>query len=135
MKFCVLVFSVIALSACGVLKSLSPNEGKDVSVSGYSKDANAVVNIEELHMVSAYELAATRSTNKMLDESVDIYEKKPQPKIYVKKIEKVTENLPNGLYRAQNAIDEKGNSRRNHGFKNYNQKSGWFLEILQFLLL
>ncbi len=53
-----------------------------------------------------YGILATRITNKMLDDTKSIYEKIPQPKIYVREIIKESPELPDGFYYANKTISE-----------------------------
>lgn len=45
-----------------------------------------------------YALVATRATNRMLDQSSAVFEKIPNPKLYIMELKKVTETLPDGFY-------------------------------------
>lgn len=58
---------------------------------------------DEMPTPDVYALAATRATNRMLDRSAEIYEKNPAPKLYISKIQKMSPNLPDGLYYAKDA--------------------------------
>lgn len=59
---------------------------------------------QTFYLTEAYEVAATRITNKMLNDTVEIYQKQPQPKIYIKETVK-SETAPDGnLETAQKAM-------------------------------
>ena len=61
---------------------------------------------QDTYMTKAYETAATRATNKMLDDTTEFYEITVKPKLYVKEIIKKSPNLPDGFYTARRAIRE-----------------------------
>jgi len=62
--------------------------------------------LQELYMTKAYETAATRAVNKMLDDTTAFYEVTPKAKIYIKDIVKDSPDLPDGLHTARRAIKE-----------------------------
>ena len=62
--------------------------------------------MQNMYMIKAYESAATKITNKMLDDSADLYEVKPRPKMYIRQIRKETVGLPDGFYTAQQVIKD-----------------------------
>lgn len=62
--------------------------------------------MQDIYMTKAYETAATRITNKMIDDSADLYEVRPRPKIYIRKIRKEAAGLPDGFYTAQQVIKD-----------------------------
>lgn len=103
MNFKLAFLSVLLLSACHSflpLQEKTPNDGIAQPATAARPD------MQTIYMTDAYEIAATRITNKMLDDTADIYESKLSPKIYIKKIVKTSENLPDGLYSAQKTIKE-----------------------------
>ncbi|MFI3241694.1 MAG: hypothetical protein R3Y43_03925 [Alphaproteobacteria bacterium] len=53
-----------------------------------------------------YGILASRVTNKMLDDTKDIYESIPQSKIYIRSIEKISDNIPEGFYSANKNIND-----------------------------
>lgn len=48
-----------------------------------------------------YSIVAVRTTNKMLDQTTEIYEKAVTPTLYVMEIKKASEDMPNGFYYAR----------------------------------
>ena len=64
-----------------------------------------VPEMQYISMEKAYETAATRIANKMIDDTSDLYEKTPNLKIYVAQIKKISDNLPDGLYTARRALE------------------------------
>lgn len=103
MNFKLAFLSVLLLSACN---SLPLYQEKDQSHDVPAATAAARPDMQTIYMADAYEIAATRITNKMLDDTADIYESKPTPKLYIKQIVKTSESLPDGLYGAQRTIKE-----------------------------
>lgn len=100
MKFSSILLSVLVLSACSYYEKLFSTEVNGV------EPISTVEKIEEapMSLTKVYDIAATRITNRMLDDSADIYEAKPISKLYIKKILKNSENLSDGLYNAQKSI-------------------------------
>ena len=48
-----------------------------------------------------YSIVAVRTTNKMLDQTTNIYERATTPALYVMEVKKASEDLPNGFYYAR----------------------------------
>ena len=94
------LFSILLLGGCGVI---SLNEQEDLSPVA---DVQPSYDFQDTYMIKAYETAATRATNKMLDDTADIYEVVPKPKLYIKDIVKNSPNLPDGFHTARRAIKE-----------------------------
>lgn len=101
MKFRAVALSVLLLSGCSSMTL--PWESDEKADVPASASANQV-DYSAIYMTEAYEIAATRATNKMLDDTAEYYESKPAGKLYIKKIVKTSDNLPDGLYNAQRAI-------------------------------
>mgnify|MGYP007003748654 CR=1 FL=1 len=57
--------------------------------------------VNDMMTPDVYALAATRSVNRMLDQSAEVYEKTPAPKIYITEFKKMSKTLPDGLYYAK----------------------------------
>ena len=101
MKFRAIALSVLLLSGCSSMTL--PWESDEKVDAPVATSANPV-DYSAIYMTEAYEIAATRATNKMLDDTAEYYESKPTKKLYIKKIVKTSDNLPDGLYNAQRAI-------------------------------
>ena len=97
-----IVLPLLLLTACTTLPFQSSKENPD----SVSSTTITMPDMQNINMTKAYETAATRITNKMLDDSSDLYEVQPRPKLYIRKIRKETEGLPDGFYTAQQAIQE-----------------------------
>lgn len=91
---------VLLLTSCSYFYS-SP-----ASVSKQETQTTAVTVEKEpvFHLTEAYEVAATRITNKMLNDTVEIYKKQPQPKIYIKETVKDETTADGRLETAQKAM-------------------------------
>lgn len=56
---------------------------------------------------TVYAIAASRTTNKMLDDTASLYENKnPAPKLYIAKLRKNNADLPDGFYYSRKVTDE-----------------------------
>jgi len=99
MKFSSVLLSLLALSACSYYNIFNRD---DIRNTAKISD----IELSSMSTTKAYEIAATRITNKLLDDSADIYEVKPNTKLYIKKIQKNSETLPDGFYNAQKSIRE-----------------------------
>ena len=53
-----------------------------------------------------YALLAARATNKMLDDTAEIYEKETPPTLYIMKVKKADDTLPDGFYLARRETKE-----------------------------
>lgn len=53
-----------------------------------------------------YALVAARTANKMLDDTADIYEKETPLTLYIMKVKKADETLPDGFYQARRETKE-----------------------------
>lgn len=101
MKFKIVVLSALLISGCSYYEAIiAPKPQSATSEQSLYKSTDDT----SMSMTKAYEVAATRITNKMLDDTVDIYETKPNTKLYIKKIIKNSETLPDGFYSAQRTI-------------------------------
>ena len=57
--------------------------------------------IDDTISPDVYALVAARATNRMLDETAEVYEQNPRPTLYLMQIKKPDENLPDGFYLAR----------------------------------
>lgn len=94
--------AVILLAGCASL-SLSSNQE---IVEPVPSTTVTMPDMQDIYMTKAYETAATRITNKMIDDSADLYEVQPRAKIYIRQIRKEVPNLPDGFYTAQQVIKD-----------------------------
>ena len=99
MKNYPILFAILLLGACSHVpfSTLPPEAPAPEPV---------LPDMSSLYMVQAYETAATRITNKMIDDTHDVYETTVHPKLFVKKINKISENLPDGFYTANRAMKQ-----------------------------
>ncbi len=103
MKIKVAVLSFLLLTGChSVMVSAPESENPSTTV----QENISMPDMQNIYMTKAYETAATRVTNKMLDDSADLYEIQPKPKLYIKQIVKTAPELPDGFYTAQRAIKD-----------------------------
>ena len=99
-----LVLLAVLLSGCASIQKLPDAEPITVAEPAYELKPNP--NLLELDMTQAYETAANRTANKMLDDTADIYETHPHLRVYVHKTEKANPTLPDGFYTARRTIKE-----------------------------
>ena len=105
MKFNVALLSALFLAGCGTF--YSSNNGIEMTDESQSSSAGqSSYNMQDIYMVKAYETAATRVANKMLDDTADLYETQQHPKLYIKQITKKSPNLPDGFYTARRTLRE-----------------------------
>lgn len=103
MKIELAVLSFLLLTGCQSETAYSPeSEISSITI----RENISMPDMQNIYMTKAYETAATRITNKMLDSSADLYEVQPKPKLYIKKIVKTAPELPDGFYTAQQAIED-----------------------------
>ena len=102
MKINVAMLSVLFLAGCGTFY----NNEIDVTETPSSAVSQPTYDMQDIYMVKAYETAATRVANKMLDDTADLYETQQHPKLYIKQITKKSPDLPDGFYTARRALRE-----------------------------
>lgn len=56
---------------------------------------------DDMIIPDVYAIAATRATNRMLDQTAEIFEQNPAPRLYIKEVKKESESLPDGFYYAK----------------------------------
>lgn len=101
MKFKIALFSIFLVSGCALFEPSHPVETKVEAV-----EPPSIFETQEIYMTKAYETAATRAANKMLDETADIYETWNRPRLYIKQTVKESPNLPDGFYTARQALKQ-----------------------------
>lgn len=101
MKFKTALFSVCLLTACSFYQ-----ENFIIEPSTEVVETPSIFESQEIYMTKAYETAATRAANKMLDETTDIYETWNRPRLYIKQTISESEHLPNGFYTARKALKQ-----------------------------
>jgi len=104
MKIKFVLISLMLLSGCSYFYLQSDADKKNHAENAISGSIKS--NTPEMSITKAYEIAATRITNKMLDDTTDIYEVNPASKLYVNKIRKDSPELSDGLYAANRSIKE-----------------------------
>ena len=102
MKIKVTLLAVLLLTGCGYGSIFSYNNEPDASEIASPN----LPDMQSIYMTQAYESAATRITNKMLDDTSDIYETAIKPKLYIKQIVKISPNLPDGFHSANRAMKQ-----------------------------
>lgn len=101
MKKILTASAYVLLAACTVLSHKATDEQ-------YTVNAPYVDNqvLDENITPEVYALVAARATNKMLDDTAEIYERSPQPTLYIMKVKKTDDNLPDGFYQARRTTKE-----------------------------
>ena len=99
----VILLSAFFLAGCSYFPYYNEDEDRPLPPVTVQPQA---FDVQNLYMTQAYEIAATRATNRMLDDTSDFYETQPTPKLYVKQIIKGSPNLPDGFHTAYHAIKE-----------------------------
>lgn len=84
--------------------------------------------MDDMMLPDVYALAATRSVNKMLDQSSDIYEKDPVPKLYITEFKKLSKSLPDGLYYAKDTTKQIIDGSRTYTVVNNLNDADYYLE-------
>ncbi len=82
----------------------------------------------DMLMPEVYALAATRSVNKMLDHSAEIYENNPAPKLYITEFKKLSKTLPDGLYYAKDTTKQIIEGSRTYIVVNNLNDADYYLE-------
>lgn len=82
----------------------------------------------DMMMPEVYALAATRSVNKMLDQSAEVYEKNPAPKLYITEFKKLSKSLPDGLYYAKDTTKQIIEGSRTYIVVNNLNDADYYLE-------
>lgn len=91
MKKLFAILSVMILASC----SSQPKEKPQYIVQTPYGEENIY---DEVITPEVYAILATRVTNKMLDETFNIYEKSQAPTLYVMEVKKAQNDMPNGFY-------------------------------------
>lgn len=91
MKKLFAVLSVVFLASC----SSQPKEKPRYIIQTPYGEENIY---DETITPEVYAILATRVTNKMLDETFNIYEKSSAPTLYVMEVKKAHKDMPNGFY-------------------------------------
>lgn len=86
--------------------------------------------VNDMMTPDVYALAATRSVNRMLDQSAEVYEKTPAPKIYITEFKKMSKTLPDGLYYAKDATRQIIEGSRTYTVVNNLNDADYYLEVL-----
>ena len=79
---------------------------------------------------SVYAIAATRATNKMLDESTDIYENNNSTFLYIMDPKKTDDSLPDGFYYARKTTRDIIEGSRTFKVVNNLNDADYYLEVL-----
>ncbi len=99
MKKLLTASAYILLAACTVVSHQAMEENEQFVVDTPYVQPQPLE--EEETSAEAYVLVASRTVNKLLDETSEYYDKLPRPKIYVMSPEKQDENTPDGIYQAR----------------------------------
>ncbi|MBQ8465818.1 MAG: hypothetical protein IJ545_07410 [Alphaproteobacteria bacterium] len=102
MKLKTALFSILLLTGCVLFDNKKTVVEKPVAI----EQIPSIFETEEIYMTKAYETAATRAANKMLDDTADIYESWNRPRLYIKQTIKESPNLPDGFYTARKALKQ-----------------------------
>ncbi len=77
-----------------------------------------------------YSIVAVRTTNKMLDQTTNIYETATTPTLYIMEVKKASEDMPNGFYYARKVSkDIIAGSRTFHVVNNLND-ADYYIETV-----
>lgn len=79
-----------------------------------------------------YAIAATRGTNKMLDQTADIYENGGNTFLYIKETQKIDKNLPDGFYSANRTIRDIIEGSNTYKIVNNMNDADYYLETKVF---
>lgn len=125
------------LIQCGMIMLLAGCqnvfESKTVEVP-IDPDKMLIVNEEDFSdydvTPEVYAIAATRATNKMLDETESLYMRKEQkPKLYIAPIKKMKEKLPDGFYFARKTTEDIIEGSRNYTVVENLEDADYKLEV------
>lgn len=92
MKKTVIFCAASFLCACSAFESKPKTRYVIESPFGFEEIQDSMITPE------VYAIVATRTTNRMLDQSATVFEKIPNPKLYIMEVKKETEALPDGFY-------------------------------------
>ena len=143
MKKLLVVLAISTLSACGSMWGSSHNTYEETRVTKTttveSKRPRFVVETpygmadlyDETSAPQLYSVVASRATNKMLEQTTDVYEKLPRPKIYVMQVKKTgTDPVPNGFYYARQVTKEIIDGSKTFLVVNTMDEADYMLEVL-----
>lgn len=85
--------------------------------------------MDEAVSPEVYALIAARVTNKMLDETAEVYEHNPRPTLYIMQVKKTAENLPDGFYLARRETKEIIEGSKTFTVVNTLNEAQYYLEI------
>lgn len=77
-----------------------------------------------------YSILATRVTNKMLDETPNIYEKSQTPTLYIMEVKKAHNDLPNGFYYSRKITKDIVEGSRTFKIVNNMNDADYYLETI-----
>lgn len=103
-KISLLAIAVFALCSCAKQHDMINFEEAQEDL--YQYDVQNPEKMLKTISAKAYMIGAIRATNKMLDATGTIYQQNPKPTLFIKDIEKVNPDLPDGFYLAQQATHD-----------------------------
>lgn len=89
---------------------------------------NANIDWDTVITPQAYAIVASRTVNRMLDGSKNIYEHQAHPSLYIMEPQKEDENLPNGFYYARGLIQDTIEGSRTYKVVNHMDDADYILE-------
>jgi hypothetical protein len=139
----ILVVSAIALvSACSSFWNTQEKKvAEDSKMDGYTvtkEQSEFIVETpygkknlyEETSAPRIYSVAASRATNKFLEQTTDIYEKISRPKLYVMQVKKFgIDHIPDGFYYARSKTREIIDGSKTYTVVNTMDEADYFLDI------
>lgn len=123
-----LVLITTLLGACHLNGSSSNDKNQNV----YKIDTPYGVETlyDEKVMPDVFAIAATRSANKILDDTKSIYESKGSTFLFIMEPKKIDEDIPNGLYLAQRTTRDIIEGSRTYTVVNNINDADYYLETL-----
>ncbi len=131
------IFFILALSSLAGCTAAWQNEPKqaDTEQKTYPRFVTetpyGLSNLyEETSAPQMYSVIAARVTNKMLDQTTEIYEKNIKPKLYVRQIKKAgIEHIPDGFYHIRQVTKDIISGSKTYTLVNTQEDADYWLDI------
>ncbi len=119
---------VLALAACSQQK-IEGIELRDIYINEpYTAPQNSRIEIERGITPQVYAIAASRATNKMLDDTADIYENNGNTFLFISDAKKDSDDIPDGFYKANQVTRGIIENSRTYKVVNNLNDADYFLE-------
>lgn len=134
MKRTFVILAMGALSGCGLWQSNYQQTQKETEIYRPRFVTETPYGFSDLYEETSapqmYSVIATRVTNKMLEQTTEIYEKAVSPKLYVRQIKKAgVDHIPDGFYHVRQVTKEIIAGSKTYTLVNTQEEADYLLDI------